>query len=111
MRLITFILPLILAGCGLQGCYLGCTNGVDLIYINENLKGDTRAFVLQHEDCHIILKHKSSSKKPVKKELEADLCAEERTGVNVCKMVTLLNNEGYPMEALALSNRNNCGAL
>ena len=111
MRLITFVFPLILIGCGLQGCYLGCTNGVDLIYINENLKGDTRAFVLQHEDCHITLEHKGSLKKQVKKEVEADLCASKRVGIDVCQAVELLNNDGYYKTALSLNNRNNCGAL
>lgn len=108
MKLITLLFPLILAGCGLQGCYLGCTNGVDLIYIDENLKGDIRKFVLQHEDCHITLGHKDTKKGAIRKELEADLCAEERVGISVCQFGKLFNSEGYYKAAKALNNRNNC---
>lgn len=106
MKLVTLLFPLILTGC-LQGCYLGCTNGVDLIFISEKLKGNARQLVLQHEDCHITLRHKWSSRKQIN-ELEADTCAAERTGLDICKVAKMLNNQGHYRAAKAMIRRNNC---
>lgn len=105
------LLAMLLGACGFNtaNCYIACTNGVDLIHIDKGLRGDTRAFALQHEDCHITLGHKWPSN--LEMEMEADRCAEDRTlemGISPCPAARLLKQSGELVRAFELGTRNNC---
>lgn len=114
---VLFIAPLLVlfactSGASLQGCYIACTNGVDLIHIQKGLRGDLRAFALQHEDCHITLGHKWPAN--LQMEMEADECAEDRTlelGISPCPAVRVFKKEGQLTRAFALGERNSCAGF
>ena len=110
------LLIMLLAACGygeeLRGCYIACTNGVDLIHIDKGVTGDTRALALQHEDCHITLEHKWPA--TLAMEMEADECAEERTlelGISPCPAARILRESGQLTRAFALGERNSCAGF
>ena len=108
------LLVMLLGACtGLNtaapNCYIACTNVIDLIHIERGLRGDTRAYALQHEDCHITLEHKWPPNLAM--EMDADRCAEDRTleiGISPCPAARLLKQSGEIRRAEALGVRNSC---